>query len=669
MSKDETDRIIKEHKMLLEAIEMAPTPFAVYDDDDVLVAWNPAYEAIHPLVFQRFDRSSGKRLHYEDVVRTTASQSMSGEDLEKHVATRVKMQRDKNGSTAVREYPNGGWFQVTKYVTPSNAVCGFAMDINELRQHETETKKAQNRLQDAIANLDDGFVIFDKDDRLVVCNDIFRQQFGEGAKYIVVGETYEDMTMKLALSGAIPGLEGKERKFTDDLLRKRKGEEGYATTFQRRDGVWIRQRDKRAPSGDLVGLRTDITELKEREAELELAMKVAESAERAKSEFLANMSHEIRTPMNGVIGMAELLAGTALDAKQKMFTDVIVKSGASLLTIINDILDFSKIDAGQMELNPAPFRLAEAIEDVATLVSSKVAEKDLELIVRIDPNLPEMMIGDVGRVRQIVTNLIGNAVKFTDVGHVYVNVEGQVDKNSDGDVAKLRFSIEDTGMGIPQEQCATVFQKFSQVDASASRKHEGTGLGLSISSSLVQLMGGEIGLRSMIGQGSTFWFEVTLPVHGEGVSQRIIPGDLSGARILIIDDNEVNRSILTEQMAAWNFDSAATNGGKEGLDVLRAARNQGITLDLVILDYQMPEMDGAAVLKIIRNDETLRHIPVLMLTSVDSSQTNLELARLRVEANLTKPTRSSMLLETILQVIARHRKVNLPAIDLCDLSA
>ncbi len=237
-----------------------------------------------------------------------------------------------------------------------------------------------------------------------------------------------------------------------------------------------------------------------------LAMQRAENSDRAKSEFLANMSHEIRTPMNGVMGMAELLAKTELNARQRTFTDIIVKSGAALLTIINDILDFSKIDAGQMELDPAPFKLAEAIEDVATLVSSNVAEKDIELIVRVDPEMPERVIGDSGRFRQIIMNLIGNAVKFTDNGHVYVNAAMLVPSadNTSEEMVTIRIDIEDTGVGIPEDKVDSIFDKFSQVDGSATRKHEGTGLGLAISSSLVKLMGGTISVKSTPNVGSVF---------------------------------------------------------------------------------------------------------------------------------------------------------------------
>ena len=404
-------------------------------------------------------------------------------------------------------------------------------------------------------------------------------------------------------------------------------------------------------NGGSVSTYTDVTESRKRESELEKAQHVAQNADRAKSEFLANMSHEIRTPMNGVMGMAELLSKTELDAKQSMFTDVIVKSGSSLLTIINDILDFSKIDAGQMELDPAPFRLLQAIEDVATLVSSKVAEKDLELIVRVDPDLPEILVGDVGRIRQIVTNLMGNAVKFTEQGHVYVNVDGTLAGEGEDKTARLKFSLEDTGIGIPKEDLDKVFEKFNQVDTSSSRKHEGTGLGLSIASSLVELMDGRMGVESVVGSGSTFWFEIELPVHAEQGAKKRIPVDVTGSRILIVDDNEVNRSILLEQMASWQFESAAAVDGTEALAFLKAASERDIPIDCVIMDYHMPDMNGGDAVKAMRAHADLCDIPVVMLTSVDETEDGRAFSSLDIQGHLTKPSRSSLLLETVIQVL------------------
>jgi len=258
---------------------------------------------------------------------------------------------------------------------------------------------------------------------------------------------------------------------------------------------------KKSGEQQYLAVYTDVTEIRHRERELQRLLARAEAADKAKSEFLANMSHEIRTPMNGVLGMAELLSKSNLDTKQKTFTEIIVKSGKALMTIINDILDFSKIDAGQMTLRKVPFDVIDAVEDVATLLSSSAAEKDIELIVKASGG-GTRVLGDAGRFRQIVTNLLGNAIKFTEQGHVLVDVHAE---RSEDDRVSLHLKIEDTGIGIPNEELDRIFEKFSQVDGSSTRRHEGTGLGLSITAGLVEIFGGTIRVESKIGQGSIFF--------------------------------------------------------------------------------------------------------------------------------------------------------------------
>ncbi|SCB57062.1 PAS fold-containing protein [Rhizobium aethiopicum] len=401
-----------------------------------------------------------------------------------------------------------------------------------------------------------------------------------------------------------------------------------------------------------VAIFTDVTELKSREEELRHLLSRAEAADRAKSEFLANMSHEIRTPMNGVLGMAELLAKTNLDTRQKTFIDIIVKSGNALLTIINDILDFSKIDAGQMTLRKAAFDITEAVEDVATLLSSHAAEKNIELLVRAAPDLPAAVIGDAGRFRQIVTNLVGNAVKFTERGHVFVNVGFEMVAGGEI-IASIR--IEDTGIGIPPEKLDSVFDKFSQVDASSTRRHEGTGLGLAITAGLVDLFGGYINVESEWGKGSVFTVNLPFAVAATGIKPKPLPINVQGARILVVDDNEVNRRILTEQLSLWGFDGVAAEGGGTGLAILEAAANLGITVDAVVLDYHMPDMNGADVARRLRADPRFVELPIIFLTSMDISGTEKEFAALNGHAHLMKPARANVLRNTVVEVVRASR--------------
>ena len=336
-----------------------------------------------------------------------------------------------------------------------------------------------------------------------------------------------------------------------------------------------------------------------------------------------------------------------LGPREREFVRTIDRSGQALLTIINDILDFSKIEAGQAELDPAPFPLREAIEDVTALLSSSAADKAIDLLVRLNPELPQAFVGDVGRIRQILTNLVGNAIKFTHHGHVLIDVNGSVID----DTAHLIITIEDTGIGIPAESLGDIFGKFKQVDGSTTREYEGTGLGLTISANLVELMGGTIKADSKVGVGSLFTINLALPIH-EDIKQRIKPSiDIIGSNILIVDDNAVNRDILSEQIKHWKCKSAAVSSAQKAMQVLKTANTKNVKIDLIIADYQMPQMNGEDMFNAIRANSDFAEIPFIMLTSVNQDQMSKRLLKNGLNAILTKPARASLLLNTITECL------------------
>jgi PAS domain S-box-containing protein len=558
---------------------------------------------------------------------------------------------------SVRPRPNGG-LVITYH------------DITDLKRREAEldakTRELEARtalLNEVINSMGEGLLVLDEFSCVVVANDKCAALSGTEPAAWERGMPIPPLLERLIEQGCYAY--GSIYDYVADMTATLDRGEIFRPLRRQADGRVIQENLQRRPKEGVVVTYHDITDLKNREEQLErltadltTARDAAEAGARAKAQFLANMSHEIRTPMNGVIGMASLLLESGLTTKQHEMAQVIVNSGDNLLMIINDILDFSRLEAGKMAIVEEPFDLRAVVEDVAALLALKVQEKSLELMIRYAPDLGSTFIGDAGRIRQAVTNLVGNAVKFTEYGHVLVAVSGR----RRGEIADIEIAVEDTGCGIPAEKLDAIFQAFEQADGSAARRHDGTGLGLAITRRLVEAMDGEVVAESVVGEGSTF--RIRLPIRIDERALSTIAKDqtaVAGLRALVVDDNKVNRDILVEQLAAWGISPLACASGEEAMAAGRAAAAKGDPFEIVVLDHQMPNEDGVALAGRMRDDAAFATAPRILLTSAGRKGDPGESVRSLFDAYLVKPARASMLFDTIVSALSDNARADVAA--------
>ncbi len=522
-------------------------------------------------------------------------------------------------------------------------------DISALKRTERELRAAEEKYRSIFENSIEGIFQTTPNGRYLNVNPAIAQIFGyESADLLISGIT--NIAKQLYVDP------NRRAEFIAHM--EQKGEiADFESEIRRRDGskIWISEharavRDAQGKTLYYEGTVMDITERREAEATITSARDAALESARLKSEFLANMSHEIRTPMNGIIGMTGLLFDTELSAKQRDFAQTISTSAEALLTIINDILDFSKIEAGMLVFEEIDFQLEQVVEGAVELLGERALSKGIELASLVHADLPAALRGDPGRLRQVLTNLISNAVKFTEKGEVVVTAEKEVETDTD---VLVRFTIADTGIGIRPEAQANLFQAFVQADGSTTRRYGGTGLGLAICKQLVEQMGGEIGVQSELGKGSRFWFTARFPKQEEflGIAP-IQPPELRGIRVLTVDDNASNRQIFGHLFAAWGMREQQVSSGKDAIDTLLRAASDAQPFDLAVVDLHMPEMDGLTFARMIKANPKLSAIRLVMLTSLDHHETPEAMHEAGIQTHLARPIKQSQLRECLISAMS-----------------
>ena len=515
----------------------------------------------------------------------------------------------------------------------------------ELGRLTSALTSSENFLKSLVENLPVSIYRKDAGGRFIFANQLFCQDKGKPQSEILGKTNFEIDPPELAqkyqeIDNAL--IETRQAIESEEIRVTAHGEERWKRIIK------LPVLDQNGHVVATQGMLWDITAAKLSEQSMKLAKEAAEEAARAKTEFLAKMSHEIRTPMNGVLGMTGLLLDTSLTVQQREFAETIRFSAETLLAIINDILDFSKIESGKMALEIVDFDLVETFESTLDIVAARAFTKGIELVAGISPNIPSQVRGDPGRLRQILVNLLDNAIKFTAKGEVVAEVSAAEETETN---AVLKFTVRDTGVGIAAEALPRLFEAFSQADASTTRKYGGSGLGLVIAKRLVEMMDGEIGVETRPGEGSTFWFTARLEKQAGGKQALIC--DLSAIRALIVMENATNRQILLRQLLAWKMYASSAASGLEALDKLRQTADSGIPYDLVILDVHMPEMDGWALAQAIKADRLITDTRLVALTSLGQSYTAEQLRSTHLDTCLVKPVKQSRLFDCLANVMGR----------------
>ena len=546
----------------------------------------------------------------------------------------------KNGSRV--------WVKVTTAVcwTAHPYRISIIEDIGVRKEAEEQLRVSEERLRLATEAAEMGTWVWEPAAPLHIWDDRARSIFGLPPR---IELSYEDFTSVIHPDDVGEAIEKVWKAFREAEAYRAE----YRVIWPDGSLHWILARgqvivDERGAPLRMLGIVLDITERKLYEQELARAKDAAEAAAKAKTDFMANMSHEIRTPMNGILGVTDILLETELNPLQRRYLEMVKGSGEALLNVVNDVLDFSKIEAGAMVLEDIEFYLREVVEQAAETVAVRAFQKKLELVVLIDPSLPEFFMGDPAKLRQVVLNLVSNAVKFTEKGEVAIRVGGMPREEGKW---MLRFAIADTGIGIPEEKKGLLFQSFSQLDASTARSYGGTGLGLAISRRIVEQMGGTIWAESREGEGSTFTFEIELP-KTEGISA---PGPMplkgmAGLRVLVIDDNETNRAVLQRALTTRGLLVDVAERGSEATRKVFEAADAGLPFDLVIIDLHLPDIDGFEVAERLRERFPLDRLAMMMITSDDITGGARRSRELGMTAYLVKPVRIASLVDALLRM-------------------